>query len=138
MEVTVAALADHASLSDGKLNVLGVFDVINAHSVPAAHPRAVLVMRTLARNEDADKTVPMEIRLEDEDGRLTFKAQGEHRIGPIPPGGFATANLIIELQNLPLPKFGHYAIVISLGGVEKIRLPLNVVELQPPAGPAPA
>ncbi len=135
MKVTVAALADYASISMGdKLNVLGVFDTVWTVATPAAHPKTVLVIRTLAEHEDSNRVHPLEIRLEDEDGQPLFRGQGEQRLGDIPPGETAAGNLIIELNNLPFPRFGRYSCVVTLDGAEVVRLPLKVAQLpQPPS-----
>jgi hypothetical protein len=45
MEVTVAVLADYANVSqDGKLNIMGIFQEINATSLPFVLPQMYLVM----------------------------------------------------------------------------------------------
>lgn len=134
MKITLAALADYASISiEQKLHVLGIFDTIYAQSVPAHHVKSVLVIRTLAEHEDSEKDHPLEIRLEDEDGQPLFKGAGMSRVGKIPPGESSTANLILELNNLPLPKFGRYSCVITLDGQEYVRIPLTVAQV--PAAP---
>jgi hypothetical protein len=136
LKITLAALADYASISiEKKLHVLGIFDTIYAQSVPAAHGKAVLVIRTLAEHEDSDRAHPLEIRLEDMDGQPLFKGAGASRVGTIPPGETSSANLILELNNLPLPKFGRYSCVITLDGEERLRIPLTVSQV--PQAPAP-
>lgn len=129
MIVTVAALADFASVSIGdKLNVMGVFDRVWAKSAPATHPRAVLVLRTLVEHEDREQSYRLRIRLEDEDGQIVFEGHGDMTVGTIPPGQTATATLILEIQNLPLPKFGRYSCVVTVGARELIRIPLTLAQ----------
>jgi hypothetical protein len=46
MQVPLALLADHANVSaEGKLNLMGAFDVINARRFPAVHAQMHLVFR---------------------------------------------------------------------------------------------
>ena len=46
MLVKLAVLADYANVtSDGKLNILGIFDRMNVLNLPAVHPQMNLVLR---------------------------------------------------------------------------------------------
>lgn len=46
MEVSLALLADYANVTrEGKLNLLGLFDRIDARAVPWVHPQMQLVLQ---------------------------------------------------------------------------------------------
>ena len=57
MQVKLAVVADYANVSsEGKLNILGIFDRINVSDLPAAHPQMHLILRLEAHSTDASST----------------------------------------------------------------------------------
>ena len=97
MKITVAAIADYASISEGgKLNVLGVFDAITAQEFPVRHPHMVFAARLLFEYEDGGKKHAVNVRLEDEDGHKIAEMTGEASVGPVPPGTWNSHSLILS------------------------------------------
>ena len=45
MNIQVAVLCDAATDDQGKLNILGAFDTINALTLPAIHPQCAIALR---------------------------------------------------------------------------------------------
>jgi len=46
MEVVLAVLADYANVSqEGKLNIMGIFDIISSEKFPTFHPEMKLVVQ---------------------------------------------------------------------------------------------
>ena len=115
MKIAFACLADHASADAmGKLSVNGVFDVIRAASFPVRHRSMYLLCRVRLEYSDANKKLPIAVRLLDEDGVKGAEITGLiESQGVVPPGRFATHNLILHLQDLVFPKAGRYRIEIS-------------------------
>ena len=127
MQITLAAIADYASVSIGdKLNVLGVFDTIYSREFPAAHPQLFLAIRIQFGFDDRNRDFQLHIRLENEDGQKAFEAVPSGRIGDVPAGEIGSTNLVIGLNGLTLKGPGRYSFVITLGETE-VRLPLRVV-----------
>ena len=76
----MALVADEANISqEGKLNVLGAFDRIAAPKFPTIHPKMVFVFRVEAGYGDGGVSVPVRVRLIDDDGGVLFDAGGEMR-----------------------------------------------------------
>ena len=78
MQVKLAVVADHANVSsEGKLNILGIFDRIVVSDLPAVHPQMHLIVRLEAHPAERDRPHPVEVRLHDPDGQTVFELKGE-------------------------------------------------------------
>jgi hypothetical protein len=133
MKITLAAIADYASISiEQKLHVLGVFDVIWASSFPCTHPTMFLVMRTAVEYGDRSSKTELQIRLEHEDGQRLFEGKAEGEVGDIPPGESVSANMIFQLNMMKFDRPGRYSVVITdiQKNEELHRLPLTLRQLQ--------
>ena len=126
MQVKLAVLADYANVtSDGKLNILGIFDRINLVQVPAVHPQMHLILRLEAHPAERDRAHMIEIRLHDPEGTTIFEVKGD--IVPQGEGGQPVAtNQILTLNNLQLEKIGAYNFVVFINNDLKSELPLHV------------
>ena len=126
MQVKLAVLADYANVtSDGKLNILGIFDRINLVQVPAVHPQMHLILRLEAHPAERDRSHMIEIRLHDPEGSTIFEVKGDI----VPHGDGAqpiSTNQILTLNNLQLEKIGAYNFVIFINNDLKSELPLHV------------
>jgi len=138
MQVKLALIADYANVTaDGKLNILGIFDRIDAVGMPAVQPQMHLVLRLEARPAERDRAHKIEIRLHDPDGQTVFEVTGD--LTPQgEPGGSHTisTNQILTLNNLQLNKTGGYNFVIFIDNDLKSEVPLGV-ELNEQAGAEP-
>lgn len=131
VKVDLALLADYANISrEGKLNILGIFDRINAQSVPAIHPQMQLVMILEADRGDADKEHKVEIELIDADGKKLFAISGDLRFGTPPPGEQIRINHVIQLNNLQFDRFGSYEFKILVNNEVRKSVPLSVIEVK--------
>lgn len=120
LKVDYVLLADNAHEDkQGKLNIIGIFQVINASDVPAVHVRVSIVSRFSGMSADANKKYMVETRIEDDKGetilsikrkeplRLTKSVSEPNRVG---------AHLLLNLDLLPLPAYGIYHIRLYLNG----------------------
>lgn len=127
--IALALLADCSNVSrEGKLNIMGIFDRINAQSIPAAHPQMQLVMMIEADRADADKGHKIEIELIDADGVRLFSIGGDLRFTTPPPGEQVRINHIIQLNNLQFSRFGNYEFKILINNEVRKSVPLTVTE----------
>ncbi len=116
MEITLAVCCDAANVSrEGKLNLLGIFNSIHAAEFPCTHPHLALVLRVEARLGE-EGTYPLEIRLVDEDGQQLFHINGQLSLQGAEPGRPMTAQTIMDINNLQLPRPGTYAFEVHLDG----------------------
>ncbi|HJR54877.1 MAG TPA: hypothetical protein VJ982_14350 [Gemmatimonadota bacterium] len=116
MDITLAVCCDAANVSrEGKLNLLGIFNSIHAAEFPCTHPHLALVLRVEARLGE-EGTYPLEIRLVDEDGQQLFHINGQLSLQGAEPGRPMTAQTIMDINNLQLPRPGTYAFEVHLAG----------------------
>ena len=136
MKVTMAVLADCANITrEGKLNIMGIFDVIHGRKFPLIHSQMQLVMRFEADISEAEKTKKVEIYLMDADGKKLFVLGGNFTLGPGQPGEVIGSNHILGMNNMKFENPGVFEFKILINGELKSEVPLKVVET--PAPPAP-
>ena len=133
MEVKFAVLADYANITrEGKLNVLGIFDVVNTSKFPVMLPTFYVVVSYSAGAAEFGTDKDVEIVLCDEDGNQLFKAkQVLNVIRPNKIGTLFTTNQIAGIVGFPFEKPGYYQFSILVNGEEKKTLSLDVNEVKP-------
>jgi len=136
MHVKLALLADYANVtSEGKLNILGIFDRINVSELPAVHPQMHLILRLEAHPAERDRVHNVEIRLHDPDGGTVFEVKGD-LVPHGRTGETIATNQILTLNNLQLTTPGGYTFVVFVDNDLKSELQLGV-EVGTPAGADP-
>ncbi|MDE3088536.1 MAG: hypothetical protein KGJ80_04020 [Chloroflexota bacterium] len=135
MKARVAVLADCANVTaDGKLNIMGVFNVINAHQVPVTHSQMQLVLSLVPDPWEVNTTVPLEIQLVDSDGRVIFGLKGQVSIGGATAGEQSTANYLLALNNTAFERFGFFEFKVLANDEPFVTIPLIVQRA--PAAPS--
>ena len=140
MEVTLALLADAANVSsDGKLNILGVFNALGANTFPVVHPQMALVLRFEATRAEEGKTRQIELQLADGDGQKLFKIEAQLVRPAGAPGTPIRLNHILMLNGIQFPKAGDYVFNVLVGDDQKAAIDLKLVEVKPsiPSGEPP-
>lgn len=129
MKVILALIADYANVSqEGKLNILGIFDRINAASIPVIHPQMQLIITLEADRSEAEREHKLEIELIDMDGNKLFSVTGNLKFGHPPPGEKIKLNHILQFNNLKFEKFGIYEFKILINNEVRSSIPFSVVE----------
>lgn len=114
MDLTLAVCCDAANISrEGKLNLLGIFNSIHAAQFPCTHPHLALVLRVEASIGE-DGAFPLELKLADEDGQELFTIGGHLTLQGAEPGRPMTAQTIMDINNLQLPRPGTYAFEVFI------------------------
>lgn len=127
MKIKLALLADYANVTtDGKLNILGIFDRIHVAKLPAVHPQMQFVIRLEAHPAEAGRSHKLEVRLHDPDGQTVFNIQGDMMVHSRAPGETIYTNQIITINNLHLPKIGGYNFIVFTDNDLKAEVPLLV------------
>lgn len=116
-----------ASPSEGKLNILGIFDEINPTSLPVKLPIFYVVVSYDAGPTEFETDKTLGIALQTEDGRiLVTLEQPVHVPRPARPGTRATVNQLHALAGLPFEAPGSYEFVLSVDGRPEGSIPLRV------------
>lgn len=134
MNIQMAVLCDAATDYAGKLNVLGTFDTILTHQLPAFHPQCSIALRiTFSRIEEGPHKI--KINFVDEDGKFVMPSI-DMPVDISIPGetNFLARNFIINIQQLKFDKAGPYSIDVAIDGRQETSIPL-LVRQQNPAEP---
>lgn len=128
-------LADSVQQIDqGKLNILGTFDQINAPKVPVRYPGIVLVALLVAETEDELGEHQFVVRVMRPNGKQVSETGTKMRV--VPAAGswkLATVRIVIGLAGLPLREYGRHQIELLVDGKVVGRHPLMVAK--PPGQP---
>ncbi len=129
MNLELALLADYANISqEGKLNVMGIFNVISAPAFPAQHPEMRLVLRFRASAAEKGQSRRLDVKLVDADGREGLTLSGQLRI----PTEFRRANVeitnILTLVGVRFEKEGVYEFRVLVDNDDKGFAKLEVVQ----------
>lgn len=128
MELRIGVVADLVSTtSEGKVNLLGIFDSIAAAQVPAIHPLFYLFASFTAGVVEGTEH-QLQITLVDEDSRevipptvslpLPFAISGA--------GKPLIGQVIAQFPNVQFPDFGDYEFRLYIDGEYKASIPLSV------------
>ncbi len=131
MEATLAVACDYANVSqDGKLNIMGIFQEINAPSLPFPLPQMYLVMSFSAGPAEFGSQRQIRIVLLRADGQEVLNLEGQMQVPrPTRPGSRAYINETIGLAGVTFDQAGDYGFSILVGGDEKTTVPLHVNDL---------
>ena len=114
MNINIEAflLCDAATEQQGKLNVLGAFDIIWTKKVPAIHPSCAIVVR-IRFQKTGDHKVRIDVNDKDErqiipglDGNLSVNVKDDI--------GSAIVNFTLHLQRLRFENYGKYFVVLTI------------------------
>jgi hypothetical protein len=129
MNVEAFLLCDCATDQQGKLNILGAFDIVYARKMPAVHPACTIAARLrYSRVEEGNHKI--KINLIDADGNpagpvlereISLKVNENDNSG--------VRNIILNIQGLRLENFGDYRIDFAIDNRLEANLPLKVREV---------
>lgn len=133
MKLLLFLAADYANVTgDGKLNVMGVFNDINATNFPARHASMYLVAKLGAELGEYGQNRNFSVVLLDQDGNQIMDVQGQLEIPKSQLGRKPDVNIILDLKDVIFPKPGPYTFVIMIDKDHKGELTLyaNKIETQ--------
>lgn len=124
MKVELLALCDAATESGGKLNMLGIYDTIQAAAIPAVHARCAIVIKLrFERIERGEHRIKLNII--DQDGNLVIPSLDAPMTMNFPDtASSGTVQLILDMQNLRFQKYGEFAIDLAVDGRQEGSIPL--------------
>jgi len=129
MKLEMFCLCEAANESQGRLNLLGVFDKIYAKSLPAVHPRMVAVAR-IRHQETADSSHSVVLTIQPPSkhepvAELEVNAQFR-KAGP---EGWSVSQLILAIERLRLDEEGAYTVQLSMDGDPVSTIPLFIQKI---------
>ncbi len=134
MECTLALLADYANREEGgKLNVMGIFDVVRSDKFPYALPQLFVVVRLSAGPAEYGTTKNVELVLLNPDGKTIGKIPARGKVPTPDGGGRANMEIVLRLVGVPFETPGRYAISVLVGGEEKTSIPIEAVLVKAPS-----
>ena len=126
MHIEVFSLCDAATANQGKLNMLGVFDVIWSSKIPVIHPQCSIALRIRFDSiERGDHKIS--VNFVDIDGKhILPPANGTIKVNFPDEQSSGASNLIFNLQGLKLERYGEYSLDLAIDGRSEASLPLIV------------
>lgn len=135
MKLLYTLLCDAAFLSiDRKVNIIGVFETINAQKFPVTHPKFVIV-GSIAPSK---KNFKMSLNIvEKSSGESVIRDVHEREVS-LPEEKNQNFNFIVEVINTNFPKAGEYNVEIKIDSKVIGAIPLRVIEnkLSVPGAPS--
>lgn len=130
MDATLAVAAEYANVSsDGKLNIMGIFQEFSPAAFPAAGQPMFLVISFSAGPAEVGSQKDVRVAFVDPEGGQSLTLDLQLPVPEPPrPGTPSITHQILGLQGLPLNRPGHHAFYILVGGDEKARIPIYVNE----------
>jgi hypothetical protein len=134
MQLEVFVLADAATDSQGKLNILGAFDKLFVQSVPVVHPScAVAIRMRFYSTESTDHEVQLNI-LDDKGHPVVPQMNGKLNIAFPPDGSSVAVNMVLNIQGLNFHRVGQHTLRLDLDAKKIASIPLYVQKLQDASG----
>lgn len=129
MEIILAVACDRARTSpEGKLDLGGVFNELNAPGFPAGQERMTLVFVLEWDRGDSGRK-QFRADMVDDAERKVFTIQGHTDVDARPEGRPpAQTQLILPVKNVVFPHPGRYRFHLHVGGETRKILPLYVME----------
>jgi len=129
MKLEIFAICDAAADYRGKTCIMGTFDTVMAKDAPVAHRHLTIIAKL--RFQPSDESIhKAAISFIDADGKpvmppvvqdfpVHFGETQRSKVG----------NLILNINNLKLPRFGEYRVDLAVDGKPLGELPLYFVQI---------
>lgn len=128
--MALALLADYANVTrEGKLNVMGLFTIINAPRLPWVHPQMQVVLQLEAGAAEWETQKDIQVKLLDADANSLLDVRGSVKIPRGEAGRRVHVNSIMTFANVKFQTEGDYVFAILIGGETKKELPLRVMHV---------
>ena len=138
MKLVLSLACDEARLRpDGKLDVNGIFNELNAPGFPAAQDRMTVVF-VMEWPRDVEGSIPFRADLVDEADQKILSIQGHTEVRAAPAGSApATTKLVMPLERVICPHPGDYRFELTARGQSAVGIPLHLLEVEQGDGRGP-
>lgn len=128
--------ADYANITgEGKLNVMGIFNDINAFSFPTKHSSMYLIAKLAPELSEYGQTRAFTVILMDADANHIVELSGEFKVPQPQNGRKPEVNIILDLKDVVFTKPGRYVFVLQVDKDQKDEYTLYVNQIEPPGLP---
>lgn len=134
MRLLLFLTADYTNVtSDGKLNIMGIFNQINASSFPSCHPSMYLVIKLAVDLKEESLDTMLNIKLRDQENKEIFgitipiAPQDRHTGKP------SEIQVILQLKDIIFPHPGKYQFVLLVENEHQAALQLDVTKIETPS-----
>jgi hypothetical protein len=135
MKLLYTLLCDYAFLSiDRKVNIIGVFETINAQKFPVTHPKFVIVGSVAP----SKKSFKMSLNIVEKETGTSILGDIHERDVNLPAGHDQNFNFIVEVINTNFTKPGSYVVEIKIDGKVIGEVPLRLTENKLSSAGAPS
>ena len=135
MTLDVFTICDAATDQNGKLNLLGAFNVIYVRSLPTVHPSCAVAIRIRFEPIESGRH-PFRLNIIDDDGRqIAPNLEGSIDVRETADGTAPAANLILTIQGLSIQRIGTYQFNFALDGRQVSQVPLFIRQIAPTPQP---
>jgi hypothetical protein len=129
MDIQIAVVCDAATDYNGKLSLLGAFDMIQSPQFPVVHPQCSIALRmTFSKVEEGGHK--LRLNFVDEDGKSIMQGANlpelPFQVRVPEDSHFLTTNFIVIIQQLRFDKAGLYSIDVAIDGRQEAAIPLIV------------
>ena len=133
MLINFAHLCDYASVSaEGKLSVMGIFDVINAPALPWTHPTFYIAFQLESTREEVNQSFAVRVECVDQDGARVFKVEANYSpTATLAIGETQRHSQMLVLHNLKFSKPGRYEVNMFVRNELLRRIPLDIKQIVP-------
>jgi len=139
MRVKFAALADAANVADGKLNLLGVFEMILARKFPATHPMVALAATIQLDPHEVGVQQFIKLVVADSHGQPTWTSpkpievllELQDTTIAITDENAPSISLVVNIAGLKLPHEGQYRfrILVNETIIHEVPLQASILPL---------
>jgi hypothetical protein len=138
MEMSLGLLADYSNISrEGKLNILGIFNIIWGRRFPLTHHSMQLILRLEAHSPESGTKRQLTIRLDDPDGKNLFQMNAAILIPKGRPGEPIVMDHVVAFNQVQFERAGDHAFNILIDNDLKGAIPLKVMQVAPVADESP-
>ena len=136
MKPSLFLVADYANITgDGKLNVMGIFNSINAVNFPARHSSMYLIAKLSPELSEFGQKRSFTILLMDADANHIVEVSGELDVPQGKDGRKPEVNILFELKDIVFTRAGRYIFVLLIDKDQKDEFTLHVNQVELPKPP---
>jgi len=131
MEANLLLFADAANRTgNGKLNVLGIFNIINSKTFPTFHPQMYIIAGLNISPAEFGTEREMHIKICDADANIIFDWKAPINVSRPQGGGYTNFQSILKVDGVIFPKPDTYQVSLLIDNDEKAttKLFVNLVE----------